>query len=101
MIKNKLVRDNMLEIIKSNGQVADYEILDVDRMKEELLVKLFEECNEFKNDLSIEELADVLEVIDGIILHYGIDRKELEKVKIAKLAKHGGFSKKIYLKTVD
>jgi predicted house-cleaning noncanonical NTP pyrophosphatase (MazG superfamily) len=101
MNKNKLVRDNILEIIKSKGQIADYEILDDVRIKEELLIKLFEECNEFKIDKNIEELADILEVIDGIITNFGFNREELEEVKKQKLTKNGGFQKRIFLKTVN
>ena len=46
-VHNKLVRDNIIEIIESDGRHADYEILDDTRYIEELEKKLAEEYKEY------------------------------------------------------
>jgi predicted house-cleaning noncanonical NTP pyrophosphatase (MazG superfamily) len=48
-------------------------------------------------DESIEEMADILEVIDAIIDFKKFDREKLEKVKSEKFNKRGGFKDKIIL----
>lgn len=99
----KLVRDNIPDIIRENGEEPIVEILSDDRYKDELEKKLIEECNEVINSTGnerIEELGDLLEVMYSLL---EIDNKKLEdveKVRIEKKIKRGGFSKKIYLKGV-
>lgn len=101
---NKLVRDNIPDIIKSNGENPIIEILNDKLYKKELENKLLEECNEVINSTGedrIEELADLLEVM---IAMANIENKtidDVDKVRIKKKEKRGGFSKKIYLKDVE
>jgi len=101
---NKLVRDNIPDIIKSNGENPIIEILNDKLYKKELENKLLEECNEVINSTGedrIEELADLLEVM---IAMANIENKtidDVDKVRIKKKEKRGGFSKKIYLKYVE
>lgn len=64
---NKLVRDNIPEMIKKNGQVPHTKVLAEKEYKYAFEEKLKEEVNEYINDNSIEELADVLEVLDAIV----------------------------------
>ena len=69
-IYNKLVRDNIPEIIKNNGEKPIITILDDIRYKEELEKKLYEEYLEViesSGDSRIEELADMLEIIKDMI----------------------------------
>jgi predicted house-cleaning noncanonical NTP pyrophosphatase (MazG superfamily) len=93
----KLVRDKIPEIIIQNGQQPNIRILNDEEYKIELAKKLIEEANEFQSDLNIDELADVLEVIDAIIIAYGFDKDTLEKVKQKKNQERGKFDKKIFL----
>lgn len=102
-IYNKLVRDKIPQIIKTNGENPIIEILSDERYKEELEKKLYEEYLEViessgKNRL--EELADMLEVIKSLA---ALENKELEDIiDIAnkKNEKRGAFNNKIYLKKV-
>ncbi len=67
----------------------------------ELDKKLNEECAEYQADKSIEELADMLEVMYAIAEARGWSVSELEAVRREKAEKRGGFNKKIYLEYVE
>ena len=62
-VYNKLVRDRIPEIIESNGQQCACETLEGKRYLEMLDAKLNEELAEYQQSKSLEELADLLEVI--------------------------------------
>jgi predicted house-cleaning noncanonical NTP pyrophosphatase (MazG superfamily) len=93
----KLVRDKIPEIIKSNGQNPVTRILEIGEYKTELAKKLVEEALEFQQDLNIEELADVMEVFEAIMKTYGFTLAELTKARDKKNAERGKFDKKIFL----
>lgn len=97
-IFNKLVRDKIPEIIEKNGEKAIIEILDDNRFLQELHKKLFEEAEEFVEEDSPEELADLLEVVYAIARLKEIDLNEVEKIRKEKAEKRGAFEEKIFLK---
>lgn len=97
---NKLVRDNIPAIIQATGAACETEILsDTDYLRL-LDAKLDEELAEYHQDQSIEELADLMEVIHACAKARGYTVAELESVRAEKAAKRGGFDQKILLKTV-
>lgn len=103
---NKLVRDNIPDIIEKNNKVAVTRILEGKEYLKELYKKLHEECNEVemaKNKEEITmELADVYEVLLAVMLYNDIKLEEVEASALIKRNKRGGFSKRIYLeKTYD
>ena len=100
IIHNKLVRDNIIEIIEKNGKKAVNENLSNEEYIKELNKKLIEEVNEFLENDKVEELADILEVIYAIIKNKNLTIKEVEKIMAKKKEENGGFSKKIFLKEV-
>lgn len=100
-IHNKLVRDKIPEIIEKSGKKASCYTLNEDEYIKELDKKLNEECAEYQADKSIEELADMLEVIYAITKARGYTVAELEKVRAEKAEKRGGFKNRIYLEKVD
>lgn len=99
-IYNKLVRDKIPEIIAADGKKAVTRILNDEEHLGELVKKLGEEYEEFKEALNLEELADIHEVIlalaDNLASH-----EELEKVRADKAQKRGGFKQKIFLEHVQ
>ncbi len=101
IIHNKLVRDRIPEIIEKSGKTAYYRILNNEEYIEELDRKLNEECAEYKEDKSIEELADMLEVIYAIAQARGYSIEELEQVRAEKAEKRGSFKDRIYLEKVE
>ena len=66
-IYNKLVRDNIPEIMISNGAEPVTRILSEEEYLNELNKKILEEVNEYLESGSIEELADVEEVLRAIL----------------------------------
>ena len=97
---NKLVRDKIPEIISSAGKQAVTRILSDEEYLAELDRKLNEECTEYQSDKSIEEMADVLEVLYAIAEARGYSIEELEQVRAAKADKRGGFTERIFLEKV-
>ena len=103
-IYNKLVRDNIPDIILSNGETPITRILSSVEYKQELEKKLYEEYKEALNTKNtndrIEELADMLEIIKALAVIENSSLEEVEEVSISKALKRGGFEKKIYLEKV-
>ena len=100
-VYNKLVRDKIPEIIMKSGKTAHCHVLDNNEYIAELDRKLNEECAEYQSDKSIEELADMLEVMYAIAEARGYSVAELERVRLEKAEKRGGFSERIFLEQVE
>lgn len=62
----KLVRDKIPQIIREAGKVPITRLLDNEEYLKELDIKLNEEVQEYQEDKSIEEMADILEVLFAI-----------------------------------
>ena len=97
---NKLVRDKIPKIITSNGEKPIVHIAEDKEYWEKLKEKLNEEVNEFLKEDNEEELADILEVIDGICEFKKFDKDKIEKIKIEKAEERGKFNKRIILDEV-
>lgn len=97
MRKGKLVRDNIPNIIRAKGQVAQTYILNEEEFKRELLRKLREEVEELIESPSLEERADIAEVLRKIDELFGFAPAELEDARQAKYEARGGFEKRIFL----
>ena len=100
-IHNKLVRDKIPEIIENTGKKAYFHVLTEEEYLSELDKKLNEECVEYQVDKSLEELADMLEVMYAIAEARGFSIAELERVRVEKADKRGGFKDRIFLEKVD
>lgn len=101
-VYNKLVRDKIPEMINStNGRTCNYKILDENEYMKELDKKLFEEAHEFTEEHSVEELADLTEVILAIMKAKNISKEQVEEARRIKNNKKGSFNDKIYLIDVE
>lgn len=104
VIYNKLIRDLILDRIKSEWKEAKYHIADLEEYGNSLLEKLIEESKELKfavdNHDRKKEIGDVLEVLEAITDYYWFDMEEIQKMKKEKYEKSWGFSKKIILEEV-
>lgn len=100
-IYNKLVRDNIPEIIETNNKKFSMKVLEPIEHEIEIKRKLVEELTEYQeasnNKDAIEELADLLELIYAVLPLHGSSMEELEKVRLAKREKRGGFEKGYFL----
>ena len=97
---NKLVRDLIPEIIQTAGKTCVTEVLSDEAYLRMIDAKLDEELAEYHKDQSIEELADLIEVIYAAIKARGYTLEQLEAVRVEKAAKRGTFEKKLLLKEV-
>ncbi len=97
---NKLVRDNIPEIIENNGQTAKTLILDGEKYTALLEKKLKEETKEYLQSRELTELADILEVVEALAKNKGSSFEEVLKLKQQKQAKNGAFDKRIFLVSV-
>ena len=99
---NKLIRDKIPEIIKDSGKTPIVEKAIGEELLELLNSKLIEELDEYNVSGEIEELADLVEVIYGILKHKGIYLEEFESIRQEKKLKRGAFDKGLVLiKVID
>ena len=75
---NKLVRDKIPQINKEKGIAFKAITLSHDEYKVELNKKLKEEADEYLADSSLEELADLQEVIYAILDERNISKEDFE-----------------------
>lgn len=101
MSYKKLVRDKIPEIIEASGGKPITKTLADDEYLRELIKKLKEETEELAEDNSVEELADVQEVILALCEYLGISKEELERAREQKAKQRGAFKKRIYLEGVE
>ena len=92
----KLVRDKIPQIIQADGKSPIIRTLSEEDYMQELDKKLNEEVAEYQADKSIEEMADVLEVLYAICEARGHSLEELEQVRKEKSDKRGAFKEHIY-----
>ena len=84
---NKLVRDKIPEIIKADGKECETRVLDDKEYLLSLNKKLDEELREYYETESIDELADMVEVIFAIVEQYGMSLQEFERLRLSKREK--------------
>ena len=102
-VYNKLVRDNIPDIIKDKGEEPVIRILNDDEYKIELEKKLYEEYQEVISASGVdrlEELADMLEVIRALAKLENNDLNDIIKIADEKNIKRGSFNNKIFLERV-
>jgi len=103
-VYNKLVRDKIPEIIKSNNGEPFYRKLNDEEYWEYLLKKDIEELEEVRTATSLEErkkeLADKLEIIRAMAEFSGFYLENIIDEADRKKEKNGGFQKRLLLEKV-
>ena len=98
---DKLVRDRIPEVIQAQGKKVVWRILTEEEHLVKLEEKLYEEVEEYQEDKSLDEMADVLEVLYSICSARGYTAAELEAEREKKAKNRGGFKDRIFLEYVD
>lgn len=96
----KLVRDNIPDIIKKQNRMPIVRELSNDEYHSCLNKKLLEEVNEYLENNCIEELCDILEVIEALTKYMNYTQAEVQNIKSSKALKNGRFEKKLFLEEV-
>ena len=97
---NKLVRDQIPQIIASTGKLCKTRVLSREEYLQKLDEKLSEELAEYQQSKSLEELADLLEVMAAVTKARGYTWQELLQTREDKRAKRGGFDGAVLLESV-
>ncbi len=97
MMFNKLVRDKIPKIIEAAGGKAHIRTLGQEEYLLSLENKLDEEVGEYHRDKTVEELADILEVVYALAEAQGASKEQLMELYNRKCEARGGFQKRYYL----
>ncbi|MDF2545776.1 MAG: hypothetical protein K0R93_674 [Anaerosolibacter sp.] len=100
IVYNKLVRDRIPEIIEKENKVHAIHTATDEEYISQLYEKVIEELNEFKENPSEEEMADILEVLAAISSYFRLDEDTIQQVREKKNEKRGKFDKRIILEKV-
>jgi predicted house-cleaning noncanonical NTP pyrophosphatase (MazG superfamily) len=93
----KLVRDKIPQIIEKEGDRVHVQKLSNKDFKNELDLKLQEECKELVESHDISEFADVLEVLEAMAKINNIDWNSIVEYKENKAKVKGTFEDKVFL----
>lgn len=88
-------------MIEASGKTCVTETLLGDAYLEMLDKKLDEELAEYQKSKSLEELADLLEVLQAVLKARGWTWEQVEQVRSEKAAKRGAFHQLLFELTLD
>ena len=97
---HKLIRDGIPEIIFASGRECTVSVADKEEYIALLDAKLKEELAEYLESGSMEELADLTEVIRAVSRARGSSPEEVEAIRIRKAEERGAFEKRLLLTEV-
>jgi predicted house-cleaning noncanonical NTP pyrophosphatase (MazG superfamily) len=104
-VHDKLIRDRIPELLEADG--VRYEVTEVDdaAFRAALLVKLGEEAAEVATADArgerVKELADLLEVIDTLMVVEGTGWDEVRSVQRERREARGGFARRLALRWTE
>lgn len=93
----KLVRDNIPAIMEQKGQKAVFYRASEEEYARRLLEKLTEEVAEFQDGESVDEIADIVEVLYAIAAHKGYSPEAVEDIRKRKALQNGSFTNRIIM----
>lgn len=104
MLRGKLVRDKVPELIRESGRVPEVRVLDDAAYCRALHDKLLEEAAELRaavtTDEVVAEIADVLEVLTAIAVLHSVSFGDLATEAERKHSERGGFAQRLWLSAV-
>ncbi len=99
-VYNKLVRDNIPDIIREQGETPVIRTLNDEDYRNALAEKLREEGEVFLAETILFELSDVLAVLEGMSALQGWTDGEIQKACQNKRENRGAFRERIFLEKV-
>lgn len=103
MNMRKIIRDKIPEIVKLNNDLKEGLEIGIcnsdDERRTLLLDKVVEEATELKEAPSLEEMADVIDVVYALAKTFGYDPIDIEKKRFEKIKLKGAFKKGYVLKS--
>ncbi len=99
-IYNKLVRDNVPDIIWEQGETPVIRTLDDEEFGRCLEEKLREEVGEFLEEKTLDELGDILEVLEELAHLQGWTDGEIRHAREEKAQRNGIFRERVFLEKV-
>jgi len=101
MIYDKAIRDEIPEILTKEGKKFKVEKVSDEIFLQYLNKKLLEEVNKYLESNSIEELADISEVITYILKLRNVNINQFESIALTKIMKKGTFEENLILKEIE
>ncbi|WP_410765306.1 hypothetical protein [Haloferax sp. DFSO60] len=98
---DKLVRDEIPHIIRESGESPRTHVAEGEELDRRLAEKVVEEAREFEASHRIEELADIVAVIDAVLVREEVDWETLRELVSEKAAERGGFEDGVVLERVE
>lgn len=99
---HKLVRDRIPELMRQQGGDPQVRILHDDKeYMQALRDKLLEEVAEFKENPSIEELVDVMEVVEALYFLVKKTGGAIDEAKKIKRRQKGRFKRRMLLVSTE
>ncbi len=95
----KLVRDKVPELIRQDGRRPVYHTATAEEYSHAIAAKLLEEVKEFLEKPSINEAADIFELLRAFPGLENLDMEELEQARLKKERECGVFKDKIILES--
>ena len=100
-VYDKLVRDKIPDIISNENKACAYHTVKGETLMSRYRDKLLEEFDELMDNPTLEEAADLYEVVRGIIEHLDLDMgRVVYDVATKKREQRGGFSRGVVLEVV-
>lgn len=99
-IYNKLIRDKIPQIVERSGNQAVIENVNGEEYLNLLNEKLREELQEYIESQSVEELADIVEVVYAILDYKNVSIDDFETLRKKKVNERGAFKERLLLKKV-
>jgi len=98
---NKLVRDNIPQLIKESGRNCTSRILNEKEYYDALLDKIVEEIEEYRISGNEEELADIYEVLDCLVQLKEYEPMHIDYLQLIRREKRGSFKDRVLLIDVE
>ena len=99
-MRKKLVRDKIPGLIKKAGKVPIFRRAKKEEMAGLLFDKFIEEINEFLDEPSEEEAADILSVLEALCRENSISLTRVIEVAELKAREKGKFKKRYVLEDI-